>query len=681
MSALYQDVFEYLGLPFYEDSVGDIPEDLKEKGYQQRRQKLLEVEPSNASNFALGLMDMAHSVLGFINPDMAFGGQKDDGSIYLGNFNLEDNSASIVPITNKRLQVLDELISRLEQQLRGEEDTVIREKIDLAIFKAKQKRHKAYSEFEEPFKQAFANDISLKIREYEHQDRFEERAYRAESSSLQHYQGRNAEDIEIERQKFRAREDFIHNYSRSPEGYLKYLKDVLSEDAYAFFLKQLRARIPLQERKKHSYLVAKTGSGKSELLKVVIYNEIKNLANASSSIILIDPHGDVAEEIAQFKEFATEEGRERLVYIDPTLKDGTTPSINPFELKIINDKTVAVMTQELKRILGVLLAGAGATMQMEAILSPCISTLLRKKDASFKDLQRFMDDSRNQDLVALGQKNPNPEHRNLFKYKFHDDGYKATKHGIYTRIQILLNDPIFQKLISDKTTIDLEQLTNEKKIILFKLSLGEVGSESVEAFGRFIVGMMRVIALKRSDTPKHLRVPIHLYIDEFQNFVSDDIEKVLTQLRKYGLFLTLAHQYIGQGNIDPQLQKALFSSGVKIIGQNERKTLKAAEQEINIPFEKLQKLKVGEFYIQTGSNPSFKVKAPTYLLGDNHAMKPIDWEAIKQYNLEHYYRKVTTLNADEELQLENDALHEEIQQAKDIKRVSANGKLKPKYDI
>jgi hypothetical protein len=109
---------------------------------------------------------------------------------------------------------------------------------------------------------------------------------------------------------------------------------------------------------------------------------------------------------------------------------------------------------------------------MDAILSPCIATLLRCKNSSFTDLQRFMDDNNNADLLVLGQNSPNLQHRLLFRHKFNSPLFSATKHGIYTRLQVILNDPTFQNLISNTTTVNLKQLIEEKKVILFKLSLG-----------------------------------------------------------------------------------------------------------------------------------------------------------------------------------------------------------------
>ncbi|OMH28087.1 hypothetical protein BGP75_22230 [Motiliproteus sp. MSK22-1] len=87
------------------------------------------------------------------------------------------------------------------------------------------------------------------------------------------------------------------------------------------------------------------------------------------------------------------------------------------------------------------------------------------------DLQRFMDDDNNQDLIELGTRSPNRQHRYFFQHRFTKKSLWITKHGIYTRLQVLLNDPIFQKLISGVDTIHLEKLIAEKKIIIFKLTL------------------------------------------------------------------------------------------------------------------------------------------------------------------------------------------------------------------
>lgn len=425
------------------------------------------------------------------------------------------------------------------------------------------------------------------------------------------------------------------------------------------FLRQLNKHLTTNGLKKHGYLVASSWSGKSELIKLLVYRELIK-PEPKEAVILLDPHGDMAQEIAQFNEFSHTKYANRLVFIDPSLKQGYSPSINPFQLEFKTESNIALMTQELLSIINVLLQWLGqsnswtpnqwasTTNQMDAILSPCIATLLRCGNSSFSDLQRFMDDNNNADLLALGQQSPNPQHRLLFRHKFNSPLFSATKHGIYTRLQVILNDPTFQNLISNTTTINLKQLIEEKKIILFKLSLGNAWSDSVQAYGRFIVGLLRIIALQRTNIAVHKRVPILLFIDEFQNFISSDIEKALTQLRKYGLHLMLANQYVWQ-QISSALQKTLFASGVTIAGKNEKKSLGLLANEMELTVDELKQLNTGEFYLQAANYPPIKIKTPKYLLWSKNAMPSKHRYNLIKQNLQRYYSKLKPHDAHSDL--------------------------------
>lgn len=578
--------------------------------------------------------------------------KEDKAGVYIGDFTIAKNPLAVSEISEKRIIKINEVINDLTNLLGslGEKPELVGNDIfdfitqrenpiyfkgSEAIERAKAKIHPTYNEFLSNYSNEKTIPIKNKIYELNEKERRKEQQARKDDYDYKYttYQPAHQKELHELQMELERLEIFKSKYNPDPAGYIEYLQKEFSKEAFGFFLKPLQAKIPLGERKKHTYVVAQTGSGKSELLKMLAYGDIEARNRA---VVIIDPHGDMVEEIARFKYFQPHENMEDLVYIDPTLHDDFSPSINPFDIDDMSENNIAITTQELKRVINALLQGAGTTSQMDAILAPCIAVLLRKKDGCFEDLQRFMDDDNNSDLIALGKQSPNPQHAKLFETKFNSKGYETTKHGIYTRIQTLLNDPIFQNLISNKTTVDLKKLIDQKKTILFKLSLGEGGSESMEAFGRFIVGMLRIIAIQRSKTPKEDRTTTFLYIDEFQNFVSDDIEKALTQLRKYGLHLVLANQYTGQ-NIDTQLQKALFSSGVKIIGKNELKTAKNAGAEIDINPEDIRSLKVGEFFIQNGSYHALKIKVPSVLLGDNNSMSIDDWEHVKAHNLALYY--------------------------------------------
>lgn len=560
-------------------------------------------------------------------------------NVYVGDFTLADNPSAIDEVSRHRLSKINAVLSDLELACNQEKDAKIQWDLKLAVDKVKGKIHPHYKEFIAEFSSEKTIKLKNKIHELSEKERRNEQQARKDEYDYKYttYKPEYEKEVHGLKMEIERLEILKSKYCANPHGYMDYLKEEFSQEIYKFYLKPLLAKIPIGERKKHTYVVAQTGSGKSELLKMLAYGDIEAKNRA---VIIIDPHGDMVEEIARFRRFSPQNNYDDLVYIDPTLKHGFSPSINPFEIEDTSENNIAITTQELIRVLSVLLQeGSGTTPQMKAILSPCIAVLLRKKDGCFEDLQRFMDDKQNDDLINLGLQSPNPQHAKLFRDKFTSSGYESTKHGIYTRIQLLLNDPIFQNLISNKTTLNLKKLIDQKKTILFKLSLGEGGSESMEAFGRFIVGMLRIIAVQRSSIKdKSKRTQTFLYIDEFQNFISADIEKALTQLRKYGLHLVLANQYVGQ-NIDTQLQKALFSSGVKIIGKNEIKSSKSTGGEIDVKFEEIKNLKVGEFFIKNGSSPALKIKVPKILLGNNNAMSDEEWQQVENHNLGQYYSK------------------------------------------
>lgn len=404
-----------------------------------------------------------------------------------------------------------------------------------------------------------------------------------------------------------------------------------------FFQRTLRKKIKTSHRQRHIYISWKTWSGKSELIKQLIYSEIQ-WAKPKNAIVLLDPHWDMSKEIARFKEFSNKKIADRLVYIDPSLSSNAYPSINPFAFVDTHDDSINLMTQEIIKIFNVLLKWTTTTSQMNAILYPCVTTLLRRGNSSLVDLKRFMNDDQNSDLIKHWLQLENQLHRSFFSQKFKSKSLSISKHAIEMRLQVLLNDPILQRLLTWADSIDLERLVQQKKIIIFRLPLWELGSDSVEAYWRFIVALLRVIALKRANKVQSKRVPTYLFIDEFHNFISPDLEKALTQLRKYKLYLVLASQYIWQC-WDKYLQKALLWVWVIIAWQNERKSRKAIEDETAISASEIENLKHWEFWIKSSMALPFKIRVPSFLLNNAHSMPYTLWKQIRKIQLSKYYFK------------------------------------------
>jgi len=155
----------------------------------------------------------------------------------------------------------------------------------------------------------------------------------------------------------------------------------------------------------------------------------------------------MSQEIAKFKEFSKTPISERLVYIDPLLSSNHFPSINPFYFVENDERSNHLMAQEIIKILNILLKDATTTSHMNAILYPCINVLLRRNNSSLADLKRFMNDEQNQDLIKEGLKLDNHILRDFFSNKFQNKTLNVSKHAIEMRLQTLLNDPLFQRLL------------------------------------------------------------------------------------------------------------------------------------------------------------------------------------------------------------------------------------------
>jgi MinD-like ATPase involved in chromosome partitioning or flagellar assembly len=190
-------------------------------------------------------------------------------------------------------------------------------------------------------------------------------------------------------------------------------------------------------RYKHTYIVAGTGAGKSELLKTFIWQHI---LYGKTAIIVLDPNGDFAEQVAKFKDNTIRFRKKDIIYIDPSLSTDVFPVINPVDLPNVSIETLDKVTQQLHKTMlqafkemDIKLTGA-----MDGMLYNMLHTLYRKKDSSLLDLIRFVDDSQNADLVKLGCQTDNYVIRDYFENKFMLPGASVTKQGLANRLNNFL---------------------------------------------------------------------------------------------------------------------------------------------------------------------------------------------------------------------------------------------------
>jgi hypothetical protein len=384
--------------------------------------------------------------------------------------------------------------------------------------------------------------------------------------------------------------------------------------ASKFFFRPIGFYIPFRAFDTHAYIVGTTGSGKSELLKLIAHQVLSartgELAE-KSNVVVIDPHGDLAREIVKLND-AWDGDTPRFEYFSPSLFPNETPVIDVFfsaegESESQLDTRVLYLADALDEIV----ADTSISAQMRALLKPCLAVLFRRRGSTLADLQRFMLDEKNGDLVEAGKHLANVGQASFFRDGFHAKQYDTTKRALYTRLQSLLNDAPFRRVTSSRHTtgacLNLEACLNGNKSIIFNLSKGDLSQEQTTAIGKLIIAQIKTLAFLRDPTPPPLRNNTLIIIDEAHNFVGESMVEILAELRKFGCWLVFANQFVGQEASTSAKDAFLANTGIKIAGLNSEKSLNILANEMEADKAEMKKLTQGRFMAKV-KNPNKPTK-------------------------------------------------------------------------
>lgn len=264
---------------------------------------------------------------------------------------------------------------------------------------------------------------------------------------------------------------------------------------------------------------------------------------------------------------------------------------------------------------------------MGLIVMRMIAVLLHKGNANFWDLLRFLNDEQNADLIQAGKEHPNKAVKDFFIYRWGiDKDLNTSLSGIKTRIEKLSSNTLFMRTVTGKSTINLQTAIDAGNYIIFNLSMGNLGENTSRYIGKLIVAQLQIFSLQRQDKKIEYCKPVHVFIDEMQNYITQSVEQILTQSAKYKYYLTLANQYIGQSDRPTgteQFYKALLgNTGVKIIGRAGRSTKAEMSKEMGLNTDVLNELKKGKFYVKVESSKPFLLTSSTRLLDKNMVCSP-----------------------------------------------------------
>lgn len=437
-------------------------------------------------------------------------------------------------------------------------------------------------------------------------------------------------------QWFPSYDDEAESFTAMREPTMEFYKKLIVQYAPRKLEQRLKEIVPVYFASQyfgiHSFIVGKSGYGKSVLMLEMMKNIIDT---KSSSMILIEPAGDISLELAKLV------NPDDLVYVDPFIKSGFTPTINIFDLgKNVNLETISIYTGIIVDVFSQIL-GSTFTPAMNSVLVPLVAVVLQLKGGSFFDLLKLLDDSNNAEILKYAQNNAlNPVHREYLRTGYLEKRASASKYSIYTKLQVLLNDSVFSSFLTGNTTIDLEKLMNtKKKVIIFRFN--NIKMANLDAAGKFITGLISAYTFKREYIDISQRQQCHLFVDEAAMFINEKSTTILLeQARKYKLSMHLATQNNQQ--LGTEINASILSNtNLKYVFGNSNKNHRIMSPEMGIKVDILDAIsKPGEVYCKVGANKSFKMQVSSRLLDKNLQMSDEEFEIVKEQQLQKYYREV-----------------------------------------
>ena len=307
--------------------------------------------------------------------------------------------------------------------------------------------------------------------------------------------------------------------------------------------------IKREDRRRHLYAVGKSGTGKSKLLELLIKSDIE----AGKGVGVLDPHGDLVDNILRF---IPEHRMKDVIYFDPG--DTEFPiAFNPLEK--VDEKFKMQITIGFIDIFKKLFGGNWSN-RLEHVLRYTTLALLDSPNTTVLSIMKMLSDKNyRQKIIARIE---DSVVKNFWVNEFAGWSEKFDAEAItplLNKVGQLVSTNMIRNIIGQpKNTFQIRDVMDNQKILLMKVSKGLLGQENSALLGSMIITKIYQAAMARADMREEDRKDFYFYVDEFQNFATDTFAEILSEARKYRLCLTIAHQYIGQ--LDPIVRKTVFGN-------------------------------------------------------------------------------------------------------------------------
>ncbi|MBN2096702.1 type IV secretion system DNA-binding domain-containing protein [Candidatus Peregrinibacteria bacterium] len=304
------------------------------------------------------------------------------------------------------------------------------------------------------------------------------------------------------------------------------------------------------DRRRHIYIIGKTGMGKSVLLENMIRSDVEQ----KKGVAVIDPHGDLAEAVI---DFVPSRRTNDVVILDPSdishpfafnmLESGD----DPHKRNLIASGLLGVFKKMYSESWG---------PRLEHILRNCLLALAETPNTSMMGIMRILVDDKYRKQIV--EKLTNPMVRSFWVDEFgkmQDRMRTEAISPIQNKVGQFLSSPMIRNIVGQvKSTVNIRFMMDSGKIIIINLSKGKIGEDNSSLLGSMLITKFQLDAMSRADTAEKNRKDFYLYVDEFQNFATDAFATILSEARKYKLNLTMANQYIAQ--MPDEVRDAVFGN-------------------------------------------------------------------------------------------------------------------------
>lgn len=306
--------------------------------------------------------------------------------------------------------------------------------------------------------------------------------------------------------------------------------------------------IKRDDRRRHMYIIGKSGVGKSFLLELLSISDL----NHKEGLAVVDPHGELIDHVLKH---IPKERIDDVIYFNPADKNFPI-AFNPLETTPeLREETASGFISVFKRLFGY-----SWGPRLEYVLRYTVLALTYSPDATMLGVVRMLTDKNYRKEVVARVEDPVVKTFWLKEFTTYNDRFATEAVApILNKVGQFTASPIIRNIVGQvKSTVDFREAMDNQKILLIDLSTGKIGEDNSALLGSMIITKMQLAAMTRSKQKSEERKDFYLYVDEFQNFATESFATILSEARKYRLNLTLANQYITQ--MEETVRDAVFGN-------------------------------------------------------------------------------------------------------------------------